>query len=359
MLSQNFIIIVILCVFLTGPLAASSSAQTLPPCAERPGYLDKPWVDGGIFCLELVIEDSSAGELAFTALAVAPDGTLYAARPLMGQLLAIEDTDADALPDTARVIAENLTLPNGLAYYRDALYISGGAHIYRWQNSAIETLVDDIPNGGGFWTGDVTIGPDERLYVTTSVACAYPFCTSDDPLRGAVLSYRLDGSDRQVVVTNLHNPVGIAFHEDVLWVTDSGQEADTLNRIVTDAAMAETALTFPFGSRPSMLMPYTSDLFPTLRNALLVVLRGRSNQVRLEGFAVAAVSFEGSNRPLNYTVLIPQESDTPSRIGFTLMEINYRMSGFWPHHPIDATVSSEGWVYISVGGGRIVVIRPA
>src|SRR5262245_13235258 len=89
------------------------NAQSLAPCFERPNYLDNPWINAEAFCLEHVIDDPNSGELGFTALAIAPDGTLYATRPLAGELLAIEDTDEDDLPDTGRVVAEGLTLPNG------------------------------------------------------------------------------------------------------------------------------------------------------------------------------------------------------------------------------------------------------
>ncbi len=331
MIRQNFIIVLV-----------GLMLQTLPPCAERPGYLNNPWVNSESFCLELVIEDAGTGELAYTALAAAPDGTLYAARPLAGQVFAIEDTDGDSLPDTSRMIADGLTLPNGLAVDGDTLYISGGEHIYRWQNDVLETLVDDVPAGGGFWTGDVTLGNDGRLYVVTGGAAG------DDPLRGAVLSYAADGSDRQTVITGLQTPTGIAFHAGVLWTTDSAR--DTLNRM--DAA----AITFPAGSQPSMLLSYTGD--GLLQDALIVVLRGTSDQVELEGFAVVVVPFDAEGQPAGYEVIVPQESRTPTYKGFTLRELNYRTSGFWPHHPIDTAASPEGWLYISVGGGRILVLRP-
>ncbi|HLV37403.1 MAG TPA: hypothetical protein VKY59_19950, partial [Spirillospora sp.] len=73
------------------------SAQELPPCAQRPTFRDPPWIDGLRYCLENVIHEPEAGELGFTALAAAPDGTLYAARPLHGQVLAITDTNGDGL----------------------------------------------------------------------------------------------------------------------------------------------------------------------------------------------------------------------------------------------------------------------
>ena len=54
------------------------------PCYWRPTSLDKPWIGPDIPCLEEVVPAGLDGELAFTSLAAAPDGTLYAARPLAG-----------------------------------------------------------------------------------------------------------------------------------------------------------------------------------------------------------------------------------------------------------------------------------
>jgi hypothetical protein len=43
---------------------------------------------------------------------------------------------------------------------------------------------------------------------------------------------------------------------------------------------------------------------------------------------------------------------------YTVEQMNYRGSGLWPHRPLDVTVNAWGWIYISVGGGRILAIRP-
>ena len=64
------------------------------------------------------------------------------------------------------------------------------------------------------------------------------FCVPDDPARGAVLSYALDGSDRQIVATGLRQPADLAFQGADLWVTDSARaglfdtpDLDELDRV--------------------------------------------------------------------------------------------------------------------------------
>lgn len=361
--------------------AGAVQAQTLPPCFERPAFVDPPQVDGQRWCLEEVIRDDSEGEFSFTALAAAPDGTLYAARPFGGQVLALTDTDANGLPDAPRVVADGLTLPNGLTYHGGALYISGGSHVYRLRDGELETLVDDIPTGPGFWTGGIAVA-DDRLYVAVGAPC--DLCEPEDPARGAILSYDLNGGDRQIVATGLRQPGDVAFLNGVLWTTDTAPDAladvpdlDELNRVTLGAffgwpycvgsshptdfpfnagcsAASVPALTFPTHSTPIGLAAYTSDTFPDIQDTLLVVFTGSYNRAALSGFALAVVHIDDAGDPTGYEVIVPQEINKRA----TLETLNYRGSGVWPRRPLDVTVSPEGWIYLSVGGGRILVLRP-
>lgn len=357
----------------------------LPLCENRPTFVDPPWVNGAVWCLERVFTSPDPAELDFTALAAAPDATLYATRPLSGQVLAFTDTDQDGLPDTPRVVADNLTLPNGLAYFDNALYVSGGSHIYRIVGDEVETLVDDLPTGAGFWTGGLTVGPDERIYVALGASC--DFCADSDPQRGAIWSYALDGSDPQLVATGLRQPTDLVFREGILYTLDTardGQPLDTqldeLNRVTPGAdfgwpycignnqpdeldpaydctSAVPPVFTFATHSMPLGMAVYESDLFPDIHGHLLVVLGGSYNEAYLNGYTLVDVSFDEQGNPVSQHIIIPEKSSSPIQPG--IQTIQYQGSGFWPHRPYDVTVSPEGWLYISVGGGRILALRPA
>jgi glucose/arabinose dehydrogenase len=316
--------------------------------------------------------------MAFTALAVSPDNALYVTRPHAGMVLALEDTDGDYLPDSPRVVAEGLTLPNGLAYFGGALYISGGSHLYRLRDGEVETLVDDLPTGTGFWTGGVAVGADDRIYVATGAPC--DDCAFDDGERGAVLSFDMDGGDRQIVATGLRQPADLTFFDGQLYVVDSARDGlfdtpdlDEINRVEPGlffgfpycvgaantpdlpggdcASATPPVVALPTGSTPVGITTYESDTIPELNGRLLVALYGSYNQVELRGYALTAVTPEdGAVR-----VIMPED---PAPSGFTVDEMNYRGSGFYPHHPYDVTVNAWGWVYISMGGGRILAFRP-
>ncbi len=368
--------------------APTAQAQPdLPDCDKRPHFIDPPWVNAEYYCAELVIHDESGGELGFTALATAPDGSLYATRPLIGEVLRLTDSDGDGLPDIAAIIISGLTLPNGLAYSNNALYVSGGSYIYKWANDELETLVDDLPAGEGFWTGGIAVGNDERIYVGIGAAC--DACIQQNNERGSILSFAMDGSDKQVVATGLRQPNDLVFQKDVLWAVDSGRDGltldtyyDELNRVEVGAnfgwpyciGMENTpdvagnfdceqavppALTFATHSNPLGITAYTGDAFPHLQGQLLVTLGGTSNEAVLNGFTLVTVNFDEAGQPTEPHIILPElPGSSPQWKDITLQKMHYQASGFWQHHPFDVTISREGWIYISLGGGTIWALRP-
>ena len=82
---------------------------------------------------------------------------------------------------------------------------------------------------------------------------------------------------------------------------------------------------------------------------------GSNDQAHLEGYTLAVVHFE-AGIPVSTHVIIPEKGFSAEHLD--LQSIHYQGSGFWPHRPLDVTVSVEGWIYVSVGGGRILVLRP-
>ena len=336
-----------------------SLAQTpLPECDQRPHFIDPPWVNAEFYCAELVIHDATGGELAFTSLAPAPDGSLYATRPLSGEVLRLTDSDDDGLPDAPEVVIRSLTLPNGLAYYDNALYISGGSNIYRWADAQLETLVDDLPAGEGFWTGGIAIGENERIYVGIGAAC--DACIQQGGERGTILSFALDGSDKQVVATGLRQPNDLMFHGGVLWTVDSARDDlpldtnnDELNRVETGGhygwpyciGMGNTpdiagdfdceqavppALTFATHSNPLGITAYTGEAFPHLQGQLLVTLGGTSNEAVLNGFTLVTIDFDEAGQPTEPHIILPEvPGRSPQWSGITLQKMHYQASGFW------------------------------
>lgn len=370
--------IVIACL-LTIVAAAPAQAQLLP-CGVRPTLSLALWVDATHVCLEWVIDDPDAGDLGFTALAVGDDGTLYATRPREGQLLALDDMNGDGLPDTPRLIAEGLTLPNALAWHDGALYIAGGANVYRWADDALETVIDDVPTGA-FWTVGLAVSDDEHLYVATGAPCDQ--CEPDDPAQGAVLRYDLDGANREIVASGLRQPGDLTFYQDALWTSDTAWDAlegagqmDEIDRVTMGAnfgfpicagdesrqacpdGVTAPDYTFPAQSTPLGMAAYQGDAIPILENTLLVALAGNRNDPAIAGFMVTALRFDAQGVFSDRYDLMPNGEAYTGFETYTTDQLNYRNSGFFPRRPLDVAVSPEGWVYVSVSGGRILALRP-
>ncbi len=324
--------------------AAQSADPLLSSCSQRPHVLEQPWIRVNFACLEEVINDPSFGALAFTALAVGEDGTLYAARPDAGEVVAFTDTDGDQLPDTPQTLVSGLTMPNALAYSDGALYITGGARLDRWQDGELTTLIDDLPVDGTFGVGGVAV-QNGRIYVGIGASCQ--FCSTPDPERGAVWSYALDGSERQIVMRDLLQPSDLTFVNDRLFVIDTARGL----LIAQDGQ----EITFAPESQPTGLAYYGDNSLTLIQNRLLVVLSGNSHPVHIVGHQVISVD----PRDGGVESMMPTQPEPGSaESDFTDEEMSLRGSGFFPQRPIDVSVSPEGWVYISVTDGRILALRP-
>ncbi len=384
-----------ICLTMGTPLAILAQPD-LPLCDDRPTVIrGELYTDTRRWCPEDVVHDPQLEPLSFTALEAAPDGTLYATRPVSGLVMAIRDSDGDTLPDETSVFAEGLTLPNGLAYHRGDLYVSGGPHIYRLSAAGeVTILVDDLPTGTGFPVAGLTVGADDRLYVAVGAPCSN--CEYTDAERGAILSMNLDGSRRQVFASGLRHPADIALYRDRLWTLDSAPRQaernalDELNRLEAGGWYgfpyclgAETAniaggrdcsagiapaMHFGTGAVPTSLAAFPQDLLPGTKDTLIVVLSGDPSQVDFVGYKVIMISFDEDDQPLGSAVIFPfaYESGRQAYIPYRgqalywdrFIHLNEQGFGIYPQQPLAVAVSPEGWIYISITGGRIVALRP-
>lgn len=375
----------------------SAQQPELGDCVDRPTVIsDELYVDNQRWCVERIIDDPTIEPMAFTALEIGSDGTLYATRPLASMVMAIRDTDGDELPDTMEVFAEGLTLPNGLAYHDDTLYVAGGANLYQIDaDGVVETLVDDLPSGTGFWTGGITVGDDNRLYVAIGAPCEN--CDYDEPDRGVILSMALDGTDRQVVATGFRNPADVEFYRGELWTLDTSPRqfsdgaldelnlveaggwygfpdclgSDTVNPAITSMGcngVIQPRVLFGSSATPTSLAAFPYDVLPGTQDTLIVVLSGEPTQINFNGFKVVMVHFDDNNQPLGLSLLIPyrrnsfkeafEEYGPAGYFAQHIVTLSEQGWGIYPQQPLAVGVSPQGWIYLSITGGQIIALRP-
>ncbi|MCZ7618631.1 MAG: sorbosone dehydrogenase family protein [Myxococcota bacterium] len=201
------------------------SGRDAPAAEAVGGLLSVP--DG--FVIELWADGiPNARLLRFT-----PAGDLLVSTPRTGRILLVErDRDGDGWPDGRRVLLEELDRPHGLDLHDGWLYVGETGAIARVRFDAqrrsidgpLERVVTDLPAGGNHWTRTLRFGPDGWLYVSIGSSCNV--CLETDPRRAALVRYRPDGSDEQVVATGLRNAVGFDWHPATgdLYATDNGRD---------------------------------------------------------------------------------------------------------------------------------------
>jgi hypothetical protein len=352
-----------------GPVARVAAQDAWPGCGQRPFPEDKIRFEPALWCLENVIVSAERGELDFAALAFTADGTLYAARPEAGQVLRLVDGDGDGLPDSAAIVLDGLAYPMRLAATVDGLLILGEGVLYQWDPArGLLTLADDLPVGRAFPPA-LAVGGDGRIYLTVTAGCQ----DCDEALvGGAVLSLAPDGGDRRVEARIGGDAMALADVEGrwLAGVTATSAQEDALAWV--DEPTARPFLRLEAGATPIAIAPYTHTALPRLTGSVLVLLAGSDDSLRLPGYQLLAVHREPDGPAVAVEVVAPFEDWRTGGLGpriairddqpFTFypfsLELNYVGLGFWPHHPLDMAVSPEGWVYLAVGGGRVMVLRP-
>ncbi len=174
----------------------------------------------------------------------APNGDLFVAESRLGEILVFRGTTSDGKPQTKEVFAAGLHNNFGIAFYPlgdnpQYVYVGNTNSVVRFPyhngdlkaTGPAETVVAELPPGGGHWTRDLAFSLDgKKLFVSVGSAS-----NVDDPdthpkefHRANILQFTPDGKFEKIYAAGIRNPVGIAVNPTTGQLWCSVNERDML-----------------------------------------------------------------------------------------------------------------------------------
>lgn len=151
-------------------------------------------------------------------------------KPSANRITLFRDSNGDGLPDLKTTFLSGLHQPFGMAVVGEWFFVANTDGVWQYPYREGETSITgrgekilDLPAGGynQHWTRNLLPMEDgQGLYVTVGSGRNDEEGDLDLPVRAAVHTVKLDGSDFKPLATGLRNPVGMALEPNTrkLWV---------------------------------------------------------------------------------------------------------------------------------------------
>ncbi|RZA33597.1 MAG: YbhB/YbcL family Raf kinase inhibitor-like protein [Lysobacteraceae bacterium] len=174
------------------------------------------------------IRPFATGLLNVRAIAVAPDGAVYATRRDQGDVILLRDADGDGRADgPARQVAHRPGA-HGLAIHEGKLYLATVREVFVAPIAAdgglgeLTMLIGDLPDGGQHPNRTLAFGPDGMLYISIGSTCNA--CNETNPESATLLRVSPDGRSRTIFASGLRNTIGFDWEPATgeLWGMDHG-----------------------------------------------------------------------------------------------------------------------------------------
>ena len=274
-------------------------------------------------------------------MALAPNGDVFVTDAGASRVIVLRDTDNDGKADARFVFATGLTLPFGLAFWNNYLYVGNTNAVVRFPYKTGQTetegppeKITDLPGRGyrQHWTRNVIFDPSgKKLYVT--VGSESNVDVEKEPMRATITEYNPDGSGKRTFASGLRNPIGLAFHPSTKRLWAAVQERDRLGDDLPPDYLTEVKdggfYGWPYsyigrnedprrkGERTDLvnkaivpdvliqahsavlgLVFYNGKMFPKeYRGDAFIALHGSWNRTKRTGYKIIRVPFKG-NKPV-------------------------------------------------------------
>lgn len=164
-------------------------------------------------------------------MAVGDNGIVYVGSR-QGNVYAVQDKDGDGVAEQKYLIADQLNLPNGVAYKDGNLYIAEIQRISRIENIGQRlamppkplTVFDQFPSDRHHGWKYLRFGPEGKLYTAVGAPCNV--CDPDKPIYGSLIRMNPDGSNIEILARGIRNTVGFDWETRTghLFFNDNGRD---------------------------------------------------------------------------------------------------------------------------------------
>jgi putative membrane-bound dehydrogenase-like protein len=163
-----------------------------------------------------------------TSLAFGPDGRLYATSA-DGNIYGLADKDGDQRAETVTIFASNFSIPLGLLWVGNDLYVSYTNNVDLVHDSDGNGVADshanvlaNIPTGLHQNDGMV-LGADGYIYMGNGSTC--DACIERNQYSASILRFKPNGTEFSAFASGLRNPYDVAFNSaGDLFGTDNGRD---------------------------------------------------------------------------------------------------------------------------------------
>jgi glucose/arabinose dehydrogenase len=317
-------------------------------------------------------------------LAVAADGAVFVADSAAGQIVVLREAAESGSRVTREVFAKGLTLPFGIVFLNDFVYVANTNAVLRFRYDPATSKriggpehVLDLPGQGyhQHWTRSLAVSKDGTL-VFVSVGSETNVSVEADPRRAAILSINPEGTNMRVHASGLRNAVGIAICPETGGLWASVNERDNLgddvpsdyfthvtkgafygwpyvydgthidNRVPLNRELANKTVSpdLPLGAHvaPLQVAFYEGKQFPSgYAGGAFIAEHGSWNRRERAGYAVVFVPFRGG---------MPAGKPMPFMTGFVVDPMGKEVYG----RPAGVAVAKDGSLLVADDGSRTI-----
>lgn len=167
------------------------------------------------------------------SLAMSDDGLIFVGNRQGDKVYALKDTDGDGKADQKHTLAENLRMPNGVAFKDGDLFVAEVSRILRFrditqnlENPSYEVVFEEYPDKSHHGWKFISFGPDGKLYVPVGAPCN--ICESEEDIFASITRIDVDAAkiEPEIYAEGIRNTVGFDWHPETgeLWFTDNNRD---------------------------------------------------------------------------------------------------------------------------------------